>query len=172
MDPVTLMATVTAAYNGLKGAVSVGREVQDIFSQLSKWADSAGQLQEYINRERDPNHQTKPSIFQRIGFTQSATAEAMDLYVYQQKLREMESEIQHMFYYGALQHLGAEGYREFIQLRKKVREDRERMVRDHAIRRQRFIENTFWLSMLALVSYGAFKFFVFLFEYGRNAGKW
>ena len=172
MDPITLMAGVAAAYNGLKNAVSVGREVQDVFSQLAKWADSAGQLQDYINRARDPNHKPKPSIWTKIGFDKSDTAEAMDLYTYQQKLREREAEIQHMFYYGALQHLGQEGYREFIQLRKRVREDRERMIREQAQRRQRFIENAFWLMLLTLVCAVAIKFFVFMFEYGRSAGKW
>jgi hypothetical protein len=84
----------------------------------------------------------------------------------------MEAEIQHMFYYGALQHLGQEGYREFIQLRKKVREDRERMVREQAERRQKFIENTFWISMLLLTLFAAYNFFVWLFNFGREAGKW
>lgn len=172
MDPVTLMAGVAAAFNGLKHVVGVGKEVEGVFKQLSKWADAAGQLQEFINKSRDPNHQKKPSIFQKIGFTKSDTAEAMDLYVYQQKLREMEVEIQHMFYYGALQHLGQEGYREFIALRKKVREDRERMVRDQANRRKKFIENMFWGSMLIMALTIAIKFFVWFYEYGKEAGKW
>ena len=172
MDPITLMAGVAAAFNGLKHAVSVGREVQDVFGQLSKWADSAGQLQDYINRERDPNHQQKPGLFQKIGFAKSDTSEALDLYAYQQKLREMESEIQHMFYYGALHHLGQEGYREFIQLRKKIREDRARMIREQAERRQKFIENTFWGSLLLVTLFVAYEFFLFIFNYGREAGKW
>ena len=173
MDPITLMAGVAAAFNGLKHAVSVGREVQDVFGQLSKWADSAGQLQDYINRERDPNHQQKkPGLFQKIGFSKSDTSEALDLYAYQQKLREMEADIQQMFYYGALQHLGQEGYREFIQLRKKIREDRERMIREQAERRQKFIENTFWGSLLLLTLFVAYEFFLFIFKYGREAGKW
>lgn len=172
MDPITLMAGVAAAFNGLKHAVSVGREVQDVFGQLSKWADSAGQLQDYINRERDPNHQHKPGLFEKIGFQKSDTSEALDLYAYQQKLREMEADIQHMFYYGALQHLGQDGYREFIQLRKKIREDRERMIREQAQRRQKFIENTFWASMLCLTLFVAYEFFLFIFNYGREAGKW
>lgn len=172
MDPVTLMAGVVATYNGIKKAVAVGREVQDIMGQLSKWADSAGQLQEYINKAKDPNQQKKPGIFEKIGFAKSDTAEAMDLYAYQQKLREMEAEIQHMFYYGALQHLGQEGYREFIAIRKKVREDREKLVREQIQRRKNFIENAFWGSLLALTLAFALKFFVWLYDIGKEAGKW
>jgi len=159
MDPLTLMAGVTAAFNGLKNVVSVGREVEDVFRQLSKWADSAGHLQEYINKQQNGNYKNKPGIFHTIGFAKSETAEAMDIYVYQQKLREMEGEIQHMFYYGALQHLGQEGHREFIQLRKKVREDRQRMIREQAERRARFVENLFWGTLLLLTIITAGFFF-------------
>lgn len=166
------MAGVAAAFNGIKHAVSVGKEIEGVFNQLSKWADAAGQLQDFINRARNPNTETTPSIFQRIGFTKSATAEAMDIYVYQQKLREMEVEIQHMFYYGALQHLGQEGYREFIAIRKKVREDRERMIRDQARRRKQFIENSFWGMMLLIVVIVAAEFFSWMYQYGKNAGRW
>ena len=172
MDPVTLLAATTAAFNGIKKAIAVGREVQDIFGQLNKWADSAGQLQDFINKARDPNQQKKPGIFQKIGFTKSDTAEAMDIYAAQQKLREMEAEIQHMFYYGALQHLSQEGYREFIAIRKKVREEREKAIRDQARRRKRFIENVFWGTLLTITLAVAIKFFVWLFEFGREAGKW
>ena len=172
MDPVTLLAATTAAFNGIKKAIAVGREVQDIFGQLNKWADSAGQLQDFINKARDPNHQKKPGLFQKIGFAKSDTAEAMDIYAAQQKLREMEAEIQHMFYYGALQHLSQEGYREFIAIRKKVREEREKAIRDQERRRKRFIENMFWGTLLTITLAIAIKFFVWLFEFGREAGKW
>lgn len=172
MDPLTLLAATTAAFNGIKRAIAVGREVQDVFNQLNKWADSAGQLQDFINRARDPNQQKKPGIFQKIGFQKSDTAEAMDIYAAQQKLREMEADIQHMFYYGALQHLGQQGYREFIAIRKRVREDRERAIRDQAQRRRRFIENAFWGTLLAIVLAVAIRFFTWLYYYGHNLGKW
>lgn len=172
MDPVTLMAGAAAAFNGLKHAVSVGKEVEGVFRQLSKWADAAGQLQDYINRSRDPNRQHRPSIFQKIGFDKTVTAEAMDIFVYQQKLREMEVEIQHMFYYGALNHLGQEGYREFIAIRKKVREDRERMIRDQAKRRKKFIENSFWSILGLIVVVIGVQLFSWTYELGKNAGRW
>lgn len=166
------MAGAVAAFNGLKHAVSVGKEVEGIFKQLGKWAETAGQLQDYINRARDPNSEHKPGLWQKIGFEKSATAEALDLYAYQQKLREMEVDIQHMFYYGALNHLGQEGYREFIQLRKKIREDRERMIRDQARRRKKFIENTFWGSLLLATVILAAEFASWFYQLGKNAGRW
>jgi hypothetical protein len=172
MDPITLMGTVTAAFNGLKAAVKVGQEVEGVYKQLSKWADAAGQLQQLINDRKSDTGEQKHGIFEKIGFGKSETAEAFDIIIAQQKLREMDAEIYHMFYYGELQHLGAEGYSQFIQLRREIRERRERMIRDQARRRKRFIENVFWGTMLIITLTVAIKFFAWIFDFGREAGKW
>lgn len=172
MDPITLMGTVTAAFNGLKAAVHVGQEIEQVYTQLSKWADAAGQLQQLINDQKNDNGEQKLGLFEKIGFKQSETSEAFDILIAQERLREMEGEIWHMFIYGELQHLGTEGYSNFIQLRRDVREKRERMIRDQIKRRKRFIENFFWSSLLLIALFFAYQFFVWIFDLGREAGKW
>lgn len=172
MDPVTLLATATAAFNGIKKVVDVGKEAEGIFRQLSKWADAASQLQEYINNSKTDTGEQKLGLFEKIGFSKTATSEAFDIFTAQMRLREMETEIYNMFLYGELQHLGSEGYSEFIQLRREVREKRERMIRDQIRRRKRFIENMFWAFMLVITLTAAYKFFEWLFVLGRQAGKW
>jgi hypothetical protein len=172
MDPITLMGTVTAAFNGLKAAVKVGQEIEGVYRQLSKWADAAGQLQQLINNSKTDNGEQKAGLFEKIGFGKSETAEAFDIVIAQQKLREMEAEIYHMFYYGELQHLGPEGYSQFNQLRREIREKREKMIRDQARRRKRFIENVFWGTLLIITVSIALRLFVWLFDFGREAGKW
>ena len=148
MDPFTLVAAVTAAFNGVKKAVEVGKEVEGVYRQLSKWADVAGQLQDYINE----NANKKRGLFEKIGFDKSDTAEALDVFTAQQKLKEMEAEIYHMFTWGELNHLGVEGHREFVRLRREVREKREKMIKEQAERRRRFFENMFWGTMLVSLS--------------------
>lgn len=172
MDPLTLMGTVTAAFNGLKTAVKVGQEIESVYRQLSKWADAAGQLQQLINDNKTDTGEQKPGLFEKIGFGKSETAEAFDIIIAQQRLREMNDEIYNMFYYGELQHLGAEGYSQFNQLRREIRERRERMIRDQARRRKRFIENLFWGTLLVITIAIAIRFFVWIFDLGHEAGKW
>lgn len=172
MDPVSLLATATAAFNGIKHAVEIGQEVEGVYRQLSKWADAAGQLQEYINDNKSDTGEVKAGLFEKIGFKQSETAEAFDILIAQQRLREMDTEIYHMFIYGELQHLGTEGYSNFIQLRREVREKRERMIRDQIKRRKRFLENTFWYTLLVITLIFAYNFAMFIFDFGRESGKW
>lgn len=168
MDPLTLVAAVTTAFNGVKKAVEVGKEVEGIYRQLSKWADAAGQLQDYINERSDK----KPGLFEKIGFNKSDTAEAFDIFTAQQRIKEMEAEIYHMFTWGELNYLGIEGHREFVRLRREVREKREKMVKDQIKRRKRFIENMFWGTFLVVVVTFSIKFFVWIYDFGKEAGKW
>lgn len=172
MDPVTLLATASAAFNGIKNAVAIGQEVEGVFRQLTKWADAAGQLQELINDRKGDTNERKVGIFEKIGFKQSETSEAFDIFAAQMRLREMEEEIRLMFIYGELQHLGMEGYSQFNQIRREVREKRERMIRDQANRRKKFIENIFWYSLLVIVLAAGIKIAVWFYDYGVEAGKW
>lgn len=172
MDPVTLLAAASAAFNGIKNAVAIGQEVEGVFQQLTKWADAAGQLQEVINNNRADNGERKLGLFEKIGFKQSETSEAFDIFAAQMRLREMEEEIRLMFIYGELQHLGMEGYSQFNQIRREVREKRERMIRDQANRRKKFIENIFWYSLLIIVLAIGIKIAVWFYDYGVEAGKW
>lgn len=168
MDPISLLTAATAAFNGIKKAVEIGREVQDVYRELGKWASAAGNLQAFINHNKD----RKPGIFEKIGFNKSETAEAFDIFAAQIQIREMEAEIYNMFIYGALQHLGIEGYREFIQMRKQVREDREALIKEQMRRRQVFFMYTFYGSILiAVIVFGVWMFDG-IFTLGREAGKW
>lgn len=168
MDPITLLATVNATFNGVKKLVAVGREAQDVMKQLGKWADAASQLHGYINK-----HETrKPGIFEKIGFKGSEGSEALDIMAAKQRLKTMEAEIYHMFLYGELQDLGSAGYREFVQLRKKIREDREKALRDQARRRLKFIENSFAALIVSTFLAVSIYFSVVIYDLGKQAGKW
>jgi hypothetical protein len=168
MDPVTLFAAVTTAFNGVKKAIAMGREVQDVYKQLSKWADAADQLHSYISK----NANSKPSIFSSLEFSKSATAEALDISAAKVTLANMEAEIRNMFYYGELQQLGGAGYSQFIQDRKRIREQRIAAIKEHAARRSQFIENCFWSAVLVVVLLVAGYISLAFYAYGANAGKW
>lgn len=172
MDPVTLLAAATAAYNGVKKAVEMGQEIQGIYSQLSTWAGHAGDLKDAIEGIEN----RKPGLWDKISFDKSETAEAFDLYAAKQKLKEMEEEIFHMFMYGDLCHLGLDGYREFKQMRTEIREKRKKMIIDQLKARKDFIHNVVVWSSVALISVVSISLIWWMIslinEAGKAAGKW
>ena len=139
MDPITILAAATAAYNGVKKAVELGREVQDVYGQLSTWAGHMGDLKDAI--EGIEKEEARPSIFKKITFDKSETAEAFDMYAAKQKMKEMEEEIMHMFLYGDLCHLGLDGYREFKRMRNEIHEKRKRLIENQIAAKKAFIHN-------------------------------
>lgn len=172
LDPVSAFAMASAAFNGIKKAVEIGREVQDVYSQLSQWAGAASDLQEAISQQEN----RKPGLFEKIGFGKNETAEAFDTMIAKQKLIEMEKEIYQMFIYGELQHLGMDGYKEFTSLRREIKEKRKKMVYDQMRRRQKFFNNvaTYGGSFLVLL-FGAILLSwmgVTIYQAGLESGRW
>jgi DNA-binding FrmR family transcriptional regulator len=145
MDPVTLFATATALWSGVKKAVEFGREAQDILGQLSQWAQAVDNFDHAVQQEKK-----KPALFKKLK-PSNATAEAFDEYTARVKLREQESEIRHLFLYGALNHLGMDGLREFYEIRRKIREKRIREIQDQKFRREQFVEQMLLWGMIVLV---------------------
>jgi len=150
LDPVSLLATATAVFNGLKAAVEVGREAEDVFSQLGKWAGAVADLQEWMRTEEE-NANKPPPLFKKLVFKQSATAEAFDAYAAKIKINQMEEEIRHMFTLGELWWLGKEGYNEFIMMRRSIKEKREKMVYEQLRRRKKLVRMVTDYAFIAVI---------------------
>jgi len=145
VDPITALATISAIWGGIKKAVAVGREVQDVFGQLSQWAQAADILEQAAEKPK------KPPLFKKLDFSND-TKQAFDSYAAKVKMREMEAEIRHEFLYGGLCHLGMDGLREFYNLRRQIREQRIKAIQDQAIRRREFVEYCFTGGLILLGS--------------------
>ena len=142
MDPITALATISAVWGGIKKAVEVGREVQDVFGQLSQWAQAADVLEQAA--EQKPK---KPPIFKKLSFGDD-TKQAFDAYAAKVKMREMEAEIRHEFLYGGLCHLGMDGLREFYNIRRQIREQRIKAIQDQRAQRRALIEASITVALV------------------------
>ena len=147
MDPITALATISAIWGGIKKAVEVGREVQDVWGQLSVWAQAADVLEQASDKPK------KPPLFKKLDFSND-TKQAFDAYAAKVKMREMEADIRHQFLYGGLCHLGMDGLREFYNIRRKIREQRIKAIQDQLIRRRAFFEACFTGGLILAGSAG------------------
>lgn len=174
MDPITIIAAATAAFNGVKKAVELGREVQDVYSQLSEWAGHVGDFHRAVAAME--MREKKPGLFDKISFAKSETAEAFDMYAAKQKIIEMEKEIYHMFTWGELSHLGRDGYDEFRRMRREVTEKRQKIIMDQMERRREFFEAIkLWGLSGAILIAGSFMIWLmvdWILNQGAAAGKW
>ena len=173
MDPFTIMAAATAAFEGVKKAVELGREVEDIYGQLSQWAGHIGDFHRSVIEYERPR---RSGIFDKITFAKSETAEAFDLYAAKQKAIDMEKEIYHMFLYGELNQLGRDGYDEFRKMREEIRQKRNKIIMDQMTAKINFFENlkTYGLSAIIIAAGGGVLWWLItlVIAMEQTAGKW
>lgn len=145
VEVIAAFSALNAAFQGVKSVVNAGREVEDVFNQLTTWAKAVDDLNHWLGKEE------KPSIWKKITFEKSATAEAFDKFAAKKKLQEMEAEIRHMFTWGELGHLGLDGYREFIQIRRDIKFERDRQVQEQINRRREFFDHLIEGSLIVML---------------------
>jgi hypothetical protein len=85
IDPVTAIAGATAAFNALKKGIQVGKDLQDMGGQLSKWAGAIADL-DFADRQNQ-----KPSWYKTLGG--GVQAEAMEIFAAKQKAANMRKEL-------------------------------------------------------------------------------
>jgi hypothetical protein len=151
MDPITLLATASAIWSGLKKASEFAAEAEGVWGQLSKYCGVADQLEQVIQTEK--NKPKKLKLFQSLT-PGNDTQEAFNVFEAEHKLMQMEKDIRHEFLYGAFANLeggfgGMDGYAKFCNMRRKIRADRIKMKQD-----QEAAEKAFWDNLILWIGGG------------------
>lgn len=151
MDPITLLATASAIWSGIKKASEFAAEAEGVWGQLSKYCGVADQLEQCIQEEKlNPK---KPKLFQKLD-SSNDVQEAFNAFEAEHKLMQMEKDIRHEFLYGAFCSLeggfgGADGYTKFCNMRRKIRADRIRFKQQ-----QQEMEKEFWDRLILWIGGG------------------
>jgi hypothetical protein len=157
MDPITLLATASAIWSGLKKASEFAAEAEGVWGQLSKYCGVADQLEQVIQKEK--NKPKKLKLFQSLT-PGNDTQEAFNVFEAEHKLMQMEKDIRHEFLYGAFCNLeggfgGMDGYRKFLEMRRKIRADRIKMIQDQQSDEKMFWDNLIlWIGGVTIVAIG------------------
>ena len=117
MDPITLIAGATAAYNGLKSAIAAGKEIQEMAQDLGSLWNAVGQLTHLAATPVKKGMFSNPADIEK---------QAMERYAAKAKAFKMQEEIKNLFIsvYGIGAYESVQ--REVIEIRKEVdRQHRE-----------------------------------------------
>ena len=149
IDPVTALAGATAAFNMLKKGISVGKDLQDMGGQLSKWAGAIADL-DFADKQNQ-----KPAWYKTLGG--GVQAQAMEIFAAKQKAAAMRAELKD--YISVM--YGPSKWEEILQieadLRKQKREHEHRQMEI----KQKIIE---WSAGVALfiLSVGGLALFTWI----------
>ena len=116
MDPITIIATASAAYNALKQGIAVGRELQDMGGQLATWAGAVSDLEFLSKKAADPP-------WWRMGG--SVQAEAIEIFAAKKKIEAQRDELKTFIQFS----YGQSGWEELLRIEAQVR--KRKQATDH-----------------------------------------
>lgn len=113
MDPFTAFAAAQAAVAGIKKAIQLGKDVNGLVGEFSRFFDARDVVQKAAN---DAGKAGK-----------SDTSRAMEIVMQANQLRESEEQLKHMLVYGGYPELWEQMLRERMKI-KQAREKAERIA--------------------------------------------
>jgi hypothetical protein len=173
---VTILAACSAVWSGIKKASEFAQEAEGVWSQLSKYVGLADQLEQHIISAK--NKPQKPKLFGKLD-SNNDTQEAFNVFEAEHKLaRDLRREIRHEFLYGAFADLegqritaAMDGYRKFLEMRRKIRADRIRMKQEQEMMQRKFWDDLFlYGGGTAVVVVGCLVLYMaidFIFRYAK-----
>ena len=135
IDPITLSAAVTGAttaYNAIKKAITVGKEIEDMSSELGRWMSAVSDVD---NIQKNANN---PSALDKL-FNGSVEQVAMESFSAKKKLAKQREELRNFL----IGHYGLQAWDDLIKEEGRIRRGRQeaiyakqeqnRMIRDYSI---------------------------------------
>jgi hypothetical protein len=116
LDPITVIATASAAYNALKKGIQVGRELQDMGSQLATWAGAIADIEFMAAKAADPP-------WYRVG--SNVQAEAIEIFAAKKKIQAQRDELKTYIQFS----YGQSGWEELMRIEAQVR--KRKQATDH-----------------------------------------
>ena len=139
IDPVSAFALATGAFNMIKKAVEAGREIEDCVGYFGKFFQGVSDINKAEEEAKNP------PLFRKLLSGGSVEEEAFQAVIHKQKVQQMENELRELITY----RYGVETYREMIQMRRTIKEERERTVYKQQERRKAFLWNGLALAILS-----------------------
>ena len=135
IDPITLSAAVTGAttaYNAIKKAIMVGKEIEDMSSELSRWMSAVSDVDNIQKTAQNP------STLDKL-FNGSVEQVALESYSAKKKLSKQRDELKNFL----VAHYGLQAWDDLIKEEGRIRkarreaiykkEEQNRMIRDYTI---------------------------------------
>jgi len=135
MDPISAMATATAAFSALKKGFAVGRDIEAMASDLSRWM---GALSDLDQMEREAKN---PPIFKKLFGGQSVEQKAITAFANKQKAQQQRYELQQWISLT----MGKSKWDELVKMEGQIRKRRKETLYRQRERRRKFVEVVAWI---------------------------
>ena len=130
MDPVTAMATASAAFGAIKKGFQIGRDIESMASDLSRWM---GALSDIDQAEKEAKN---PPIFKKLFNGKSVEQEAIEAFAAKRKAQAQRDELKQWISLT----MGMSAWDELIRMEGNIRKQRQETLYRQRERRRKFVE--------------------------------
>ena len=149
MDPVTIIGGATVAFNALKKGFAIGKDLQDMSSQLTQWAGHMADLGQAEKQVKNP------PWWKSIGG--SVEAEAMEVFAAKRKAESMRKELKDYISWT----MGPSAWDELVAIEGKIRKQKKEQEYRKAELQEAIITWTLSIFLLIL-GFGIFGFILYM----------
>ena len=151
MDPISAMATASAAFGAIKKGMQVGRDIESMAGDLSRWM---GALSDIDQAQKEAKN---PPIFKKLFNNTSIEQEAITAFANKEKAAAQRYELQQWISLT----MGRSKWDDLVRMEGQIRKQRQQTLYKQRERRQKFVEIVAWIVMVCIgasVLYGLVSF--------------
>ena len=157
IDPVTALATATAAFNAVKKGVEMGQDIENMAGQIGKWMGAVSDI------DKSGEYAKKPPLFKKLFNAGSVEEEALQAFMAKKKAEDMREQLKQII--SATRGPGA--WQELIKTEVDIRKKRQKAIYDQKERQKHFFE-ILAIGFLATVLIGFILFIAYLVGQSPN----
>ena len=157
IDPVTALAAATTAFNAIKKGFEVGRDIESMSGDLSRWMGSVSDI------HKADEYAKKPPLFKKLFAAGSVEEEAMASFMAKKKAEDMRYQLKQLISLTR----GPAAWDELLKTEGEIRKKRQAAIYAQKERQRQIVEWTaviigvgimgsfiFWLVIMALRAQG------------------
>ena len=130
VDPISAMAIAGSAFSALKKGFSIGRQVESMGKDLSRWMSAVSDI------DRAHHEAKNPPIFRKIFNAKSVEEEAIELFTQKKQLENQRDELRKLI----SSMCGPNAWQELLRMEADIRKQRKETLYAQREARRHFIE--------------------------------
>ena len=138
IEVAAALSVATSAFNAIKKGFEVGRDIESMAGDLSRWMGAVSDI-----RKAD-EYNKKPPLFKKLFNAGSVEEEAMQIFMAKKKAEDMRAELKQIISFTR----GPSAWEELLRTEADIRKKRQQAIYDQKERQRKLFE---WIAIGFLV---------------------
>lgn len=130
VDPVTAIATATAAFNAIKKGFQFGRDVESMSGDLGRWMGAVSDI------NKADEYAKRPPLFKKLFNAGSVEEEALNAFMAKKKAQDMRDELKNIIVFSR----GPNAWNELLKTEADIRKKRQEAIYAQQELRRKVVE--------------------------------